>query len=307
MILDFNGIEGIPGIKKKLIYQKFPKLAELISDGKFEKSWLLELGDNEFNQFIKSKSYEYFTIEGDHFRLHPYLRVAGNAINADLIIELCKFGLKSKKSDIGIALDPLWFPSGEIVETYALERGYGVFYDLTTIIKKVLRDHQVVSVFYNPSPPSLEDYDKESLSIEKKIEILEKNLNRHTRFPLRIVMNLIGTNMINFNIYEFRYPYRKDFVINYSIHAIYDIDKNFFTHLDGKALLFEVENYNPDSLVWFKGLPRKKKRILFRLDGEIENKYFVGLTTIFFYQNDLIFEFFELDSLEQNIIEYLEK
>ncbi len=145
------------------------------------------------------------------------------------------------------------------------------------------------------------------MSIEKEIEILEKNLNRHTRFPLRIVMKLLHTNKINFNIYEFRYPYRNDFVINKSIHAIYDIDKNFFTHLDGKALLFDVDNYNPDSLVWFKGLPRKKKRILFRLDGEIKNKYFVSLTTSFFYENDLIFEFFELDSLEQNIIEYLEE
>lgn len=307
MILDFDGIEGLPKIKEKLIYKKFPKLTDLISNGKFEKSWLLELRDNEFNQLIKSNSYESLTIEGDLFRLHPYLRVAGNAINPELIEVLCKLGLESKNIDIGVALDPLWFFRGEKVESYALEKGYGVFYDLTTIIKKVMRDRQIVSVFYDTSPPSLNDYDEDSLTPKKKIEIIENNLNRHTRFPLRIVINLLDTDKINFNIYEFRHPYRKDFVINKSIHAIYDINKDFFTHLDGKALLYEVDNYNPDSLVWFKALPRKKKRILFRLDGEIENKYFIGLTTSFFYENDLIFEFFELDSLDQNIIEYIEE
>ncbi len=307
MLLDFDGIESIPKINERLIYRKFPKLSEYISNGNFERSWLIELKHNECNQLLNSKTYEYLTIQGDLFRIHPYLKVVGNAMNAELIEVLCKLGLVSDKIDIGIALDPLWFYRGESAENYALEKGYGVYYDLTIIITKVLRDRQVVSVYYNPDPPRIEDYDEDPLTPEKKIEILEKNLNRHSRFPLRIVMNLLDSDKINFNIYEFSNPYEDNYVINKSIHAIYYIEKGFFNHLDGKALLFEVENYNPNSLAWSKSLPRKKKRILFRLDGEIENKYFVGLTTCYFYQNDLIFEFFELDSLEHNIIENLEE
>jgi len=187
------------------------------------------------------------------------LRVAGNAMNAELIEVLCKLGLVSDKIDIGIALDPLWFYRGESAENYALKKGYGVYYDLTIIITKVLRDRQVVSVYYNPDPPRIEDYDEDTLTPEKEIEILEKNLNRQSRFPLRIVMNLLDSDKINFNIYEFNNPYVDDYVINKSIHAIYDIEKDFFTHLDGKALLFEVENYNPNSLAWYKSLPKKKE------------------------------------------------
>lgn len=306
MLLDFDGIDGVPGIKERVLYKKHPKLAEIISNGQFDRSWLVELKNREFEELLESDTYEYLTIQGNSVRLHPYLRVSGNGMNAELIELICKIGIDSEL-DIGIALDPLWYPSEEIAKNYALEKGYGVYFDLTTIVTKVLRDRQVVSVFYDPSPPKLEDYDKATLTPEKRIEIYEKSLNRHTRFPLRIVMNLLDTDKINFNIYEFRSPYRKDYVINKSLHAIYNIESNFFTHLDGKTLLFEVEDYYPDSLAWSKRLQRKKKRILFRLDGEIENKYFVGLTTRYFYQNDLIFEFFELDSLEHNIIENIEE
>ena len=56
MLLDFDGIEGIPKINERLIYQKFPKLSEYISNGKFERSWLIELKDNECNQLLNSKT-----------------------------------------------------------------------------------------------------------------------------------------------------------------------------------------------------------------------------------------------------------
>ena len=139
----------------------------------------------------------------------------------------------------------------------------------------------------------------------EKISILEKQLSKDFRMPLRVLIRFEKDESISFNIYEFSNFYKGDFVVSRSIHAIYDYTSDKFVHIDGKALLFDVNNYNPDALVWLK-IKRKPKRKLFRIDGEIPNNYFIAITTLFFIGNDLILEFFKLDSVKQNIVNNIE-
>ncbi|MCK4239759.1 MAG: hypothetical protein KAX33_11585, partial [Candidatus Lokiarchaeota archaeon] len=147
-------------------------------------------------------------------------------------------------------------------------------------------------------------------------EIIQKLLKNHNSIKsaffkpsgigLKILINLENDqNLVNFNMYEFSKNYCKDSVLNRSIHAYYDINSGFFIHIDGKALLFEKENYNP-LIFTFNNIKRRHKRKLFRIDGDIPNKYFISLTTRFFFENELISEFFDCNSVEENIVNTLE-
>ena len=274
-MIDFYNIED------RYIYQKNEKLKSKIYNGSFSRDWLLELTPNHLKELCNDK--EHIISDNYRLRIHPYLRrfmSYGHAINFDLIECICYLGNNFPKLRIGIALDPKWITSKDalIPQIFELERAFGLTYDLTTIIQKLLKDHNSIkSAFFKPSG-----------------------------IGLKILINLKNDqNLVNFNIYEFSKNYCKDSVLNRSIHAYYNINSGFFIHIDGKALLFEKENYNPLKFI-FNNIKRRHKRKLFRIDGDIPNKYFISLTTRFFFENELISEFFDGNSVEENIVNTLE-
>ncbi|GAI44232.1 unnamed protein product, partial [marine sediment metagenome] len=181
--------------------------------------------------------------------------------------------------NIGIALDPEWICINDTYgEIFEYERAYGVYYDLPTRLQGILRNRgHIISIFYNPMGTDLNE-----------------TLNKDFRFPIKILIKLEVNNdrkVLNFNIHEFSNYRCRDYFLNRSAHGYYDITTKFFNHIDGKALLVNGNNYHPDRIIWSR-IQRWPKRKLFRIDGNIPEKYFVALITRFFLGNDLIEEFF---------------
>ena len=53
----------------------------------------------------------------------------------------------------------------------------------------------------------------------------------------------------------------------------------------------------------FLVLIQQEEDILFRVDGNLPETVFVMLGTLFFYNNDIILEFFEIDNLDTFLLE----
>ncbi len=203
----------------------------------------------------------------------------GNSVNFDLIKSLCSLGKSDKELNIGIAIDPEHFQSKNQIyfQDIELERAYGIHYDLSSIIKKLTHQFSTIKSVYF----------------------------RSNKIGLKILNRLVDKNIIEFNIYEFTENKVNHYFINRSIHARFDIALNYFTHLDGKALIFDDENYFPLQIV-FEDIKRKPKRKLFRIDGKITNRYFMTLTSEFFFENNIISEFLNPEKVKKNIVENME-
>jgi len=297
-ILDFNQILGVPSINNQGIYQNIPSLKDEIENGYFSKDWLLELHQNYFDRL---QDREIITLDGDiRVKIHPYLRrfmSCRHAINIDLIEELLSLHRGLPNLRIGIALDPSWsHPPEPILINLELERAFGVSFDLPRIIHNIRQDHgSIISVFFNPQGTEIDQIFGLRLPIRIRIELEEED----------------NQEILDFNIYEFSNWHCNNFVLCRSAHGLYSITADAFYHIDGKALLYRNIDYNPVVMA-FRDTIRCPKRKLFRIQGDftegifIPNEYFTAVTTRFFFANDLIREFFDPESIENNIRDNLE-
>ena len=68
------------------------------------------------------------------------------------------------------------------------------------------------------------------------------------------------------------------------------------------VLVNKMDLVNYDKLVFEKN-PKKPSCKLFRVDGNLPEKIFVYICSLFFYNNDIVLEFFEIDNLETFLLE----
>ena len=277
-MIDFNIPSKGLRLEEREVYNLNEKLRKEIENGPFKRDWLLKLNFDYINQL--EIDHEHLVIGDYRQKIHPYLRrflSYGNALNLDLINCLCHLGREYPNLDIGLAIDPEFIQLKDQVypQIIQLEKEYGIHYDLPKIIKRLLEDRKTIKSFYFRSD--------------------------HT--GLMVLINLLDDdNIIEFNIYEFTLNRANGYFINRSIHANYNINFDYFSHIDGKALLYKEEEYHPLPRI----IKKSPKRKLFRVDGDIPNDFFISLSSRFFFENDLILEFFDPDKIENNLLKYLE-
>lgn len=274
-MLDFN----IPSIglciEDREVYNINRQLRDEITNGPFRRDWILKLNHNYINQLEKGQEY---LIVGEYgVKIHPYLRRflhSKHSINVDLITRLCDIGNQYSDIKIGLAIDPDYVQTrDQIFQIVELEKAFGLDYNLQEIIKRLLRDRKKIKSVYHRG--------------------------EHT--GLKVLIGLKDKNLIEFNIYEFTLNKANNHYINRSVHANYDIKLGYYSHIDGKALLYEEKGYHPLGMKIIK----RPKRKLFRLDGIIPEEFFISLSTRFFFENDLISEFFHPENIENNLIRYM--
>ena len=137
---------------------------------------------------------------------------------------------------IGIALNPKWIhPPDPLFEIGEFARGYGVYFDLPRIIRRIRQEYgPIISVFYNPEGTDLDQMSGFKLPIRIRIELKEET----------------NQEILEFNIYEFSNWRQDNFYLCRSAYGRYSITADAFYHIDGKALLFEIDDYHPDEIVW---------------------------------------------------------
>lgn len=87
-----------------------------------------------------------------------------------------------------------------------------------------------------------------------------------------------------------------EYVWNRFVHAIWDMKDECFSHFDGAIKVYRKENYQErldSDLKHFDGKPIYKK--LFRLDSAINLETWCDMTARYFWENELIEEYFETE------------
>lgn len=263
-------------INEREVYELNKRLRKEIENGPFRRDWLIKLEDDYIKQL--KRDCEHLIIGEYRHKIHPYLRRYMNyehSINVDLINCLCYIGERVPNLEIGLAVDPESIQSKDQIysKIVELERGFGIHYNLLKIIEKLLKYKKTIKSIYYRS--------------------------NHT--GLMVLIGLKEENILEFNIYEFTLNKANNYFINRSIHAYHNINLNFYSHVDGKVLLFEEEGYDPLKLE----INRRPKRKLFRIDGQIPNEFFISLSSRFFFENNLISEFFNPGDIENNLLKNL--
>lgn len=220
-----------------------------------------------------------------------------------LIEFLCDFKLNHPGQSIEFAFDPYKYKSEIEIIDMRLEKITGIRYNIEIIIDRLNRSgKQIISVFFNPElmdPHQITDP-------RQKIKALERYLNAvgGERWPIRVVIDFLNREHddIQFNIYEYSHVKEGSNYICRSLHGIFKISTGCFTHIDGKILSYEEENYEPYQLV-FERNSRRLACKLFRVEGNLPETVFVNICTLFFYNNDIILEFFEEPNLDSYLLQ----
>lgn len=293
-------------IKKQNIFKKFGFLEDKLDESPNRKNFLIELTSDLAKDILKNMECNqvqpFIKINKTYFFYHPWLiNFFGSTTN--LIEFLCKFRLKHSNHTTEFALDPYKYKPEIHSVDIRLEKIFGIYYDIEIIIKKLNQKSQsIISVFFDPE---LMDPDRIN-DPHQRIKALERHLNAvgGGRWPIRVVINFLDHkhDKIHFNIYEYSHLKEEPFHICRSLHGIYKISAKCFIHIDGKVLGFKEKDYQPYKLV-FKKSPKKPSCKLFRVDGNLPEKIFIYICTLFFYKNDIVLEFFEIDNLETFLLE----
>ncbi len=293
-------------IKSPNIFTQFNFLMVKLDESPNPKNFLIELSSDLAKNILKSMECKqvqpFISINNKFFFYHPWL-INFFGSTTSLIEFLCKFKLTHSQHSTEFALDPYKYKSDIDIFDIRLEKMFGIYYDIEVIIKKLNnKSLPIISVFFDPKlidPKQVTDPDQ-------KLKALERHLNAvgRGRWPIRVVINFVDHkhNKIHFNIYEYSHLKKESFHICRSLHGIYKISAECFIHIDGKVLGYEDKEYDPYQLVFEKNL-KKPSCKLFRVDGNLPEKVFAFICTLFFYNNDIILEFFEIDNLDGYLLE----
>jgi len=91
----------------------------------------------------------------------------------------------------------------------------------------------------------------------------------------------------------------KGYVLNRYTHAVRDIRREVFVHLDGSVKVYTGDGYAPLSKRrWPASRKAHHKAKVFRIDGDIPNDHWEKLATYFFRQNEMVVEYFSTHDQE---------
>lgn len=288
-------------IKSPNIFTQFNFMNVKLNKSPNPKNYLIELTMDIANKILRNMDCNqvqpFIKLNDYYFFFHPWL-IDFFGSTTSLIEFLCNFKLNHSQHSVEFALDPYKYKSEIDIIDMRLEKISGIFYDIEVIIKRLNRkSNPIISVFFDP-----ELMDPEQITDpHQKIKALERRLNSigGGRWPIRVVIDFLNRehDEIHFNIYEYSHLKKEPFHLCRSLHGIYKISARCFTHIDGKILGYEEKEYEPYQLVFEKN-PKRPACKLFRVDGGLPETVFVMFSTLFFYNNDIILEFFEIDNLD---------
>jgi len=93
---------------------------------------------------------------------------------------------------------------------------------------------------------------------------------------------------------------KSGYVINRYLHAIRDISKRAFVHMDGAVKLYAPSQYTGRFKTNLpKGAKGERKIKLFRIDGDIPDREWSDLASFFFRQNELVLEYLNPELAEK--------
>lgn len=293
-------------IETSNIFTRFNFMKARLDESPNPKNYLIELtndlANNLLNNMDCNQVQPFIKINDYYFFFHKWL-IDFFGSTTSLIEFLCDFKLNHPGQSIEFALDPYKYKSEIEIIDMRLEKITGIHYNIEIIIDRLNRSgKQIISVFFNPElmdPHQVTDP-------HQKIKALERHLNAvgGGRWPIRVVIDFLNREHddIHFNIYEYSHVNEGSNHICRSLHGIFKISTRCFTHIDGKILSYEEENYEPYQLV-FERNSRRPACKLFRVDGNLPETLFVNVCTLFFYNNDIILEFFEEPNLDSYLLQ----
>lgn len=249
---------------KSEILKIYPELQDLLDDDN-----LLEI-DERFKWTYDGLIYKKHVLFFHQFLRRGYF----GKLNTDFLAKLEKYYRESKNENkFRVALDHTRIVTEEFYQTsFELDTWYGCTFDEKEI----------------DNPSNL------GLTVIKRNKYYPFDLNNtfdRTEFLWTLKNNIKTVQIEEISNFSNKYDY---LYLNKYVHSERDIERKKLIHFDGAVKAYLNQNYEKRFNTDLKGDSKSHRKIkLFRIDGNVELKWWIDLITNFYKRNEMIIEYFD--------------